>query len=205
MHSRVEKILATDGGIVSAPGLKRINLLPENAELLDWMLPAPAQGVMAVIGRDSDPQLEELIGKINHHETFICAQVERDFMSSVEAGCASPLGAFCQPIKGGFTFEGALLSLDGRRKFSIRRLSPMQVAGSWTSYDSRNTGQWRTKQWRNTCTATQRRVMPEEIDKTNALALDMGLKLHDIEVLDLVPMSFEIKAADIAMVEFLRR
>ena len=41
----------------------------------------------------------------------------------------------------------------------------------------------------------------KEIDKKQrSLALEMGLKLHDIRVLDLVPMSFEIKAADIAMV-----
>lgn len=203
MHSRLEKILATDGGIVSAPGLKRINLLPENAELLDWMLPAPAQGVMAVIGRDNDSQLEELIGKINHHETYICARVERDFMSSVEAGCASPLGAFCQPIKGGFTFEGALLSLDGRHKLSVRRTVPnaeWQEAGHLAAQEILANGgaklmaEIRAQQPKDV-------LCLKEIDKNQrSLALDMGLKLHDIEVLDLVPISFEIKAADIAMV-----
>ena len=203
MHSRVEKILATDGGIVSAPGLKRINLLPENAELLDWMLPAPAQGVIAVIGRDSDPQLEELIGKINHHETYICARVERDFMSSVEAGCASPLGAFCQSIKGGFTFEGALLSLDGRRKLSVSRTvrtTEWQEAGHLAAQELLDNGgvklmaEIRAQQPKDV-------LCLKEIDKKQrSLALEMGLKLHDIEVLDLAPMSFEIKSADIAMV-----
>ena len=121
MHTRVDKILAADGGIVSAPGLERINLLPNNAELLDWMLPAPAQGIMSVIGRDGDPQLEELVSTVNHLQTFICAQIERDFMAAAEAGCASPLGALCQPENNSFTFEGALLSVDGQQKISISR------------------------------------------------------------------------------------
>ena len=70
MLTRVNKIFASDGGIVSAPGLERINLLPDNAELLDWMLPAPAQGVIAVIGRDEDSEVEEVVILINYFQTF---------------------------------------------------------------------------------------------------------------------------------------
>jgi uroporphyrinogen-III synthase len=41
----------------------------------------------------------------------------------------------------------------------------------------------------------------KEIDKEQRnLALEMGLKLHDIEVLNLVPTSFKIEVADIAIV-----
>ncbi len=203
MHTRVEKILAADGGIVSGPGLARINLLPENAELLDWMLPAPAQGVMAIVGRDGDPQLEEIIGKINHEETYICATIERDFMAAVEAGCASPLGALCQPTEGGYNFEGALLSLDGKEKLSVRRLihsNDWQQAGSLAAAELLANGgsalmdEIRAKQPKDV-------LCLKEIDKKQrSLALDMGLKLHDIEVLNLLPISFDIKAANIAMV-----
>ena len=203
MHTRVEKILAADGGIVSAPGLERINLLPQNAELLDWMLPAPAQGIMAVIGRDGDTQLEEIVGTINHHQTYICATVERNFMSEVEAGCASPLGALCQPKGGGFSFEGALLSLDGKKKLSVsRKISKNE----W-----RQAGNLAAKELLANGGATLmkeiRRAQPKdilclkEIDKEQRkLGLEMGLKLHDIEVLNLIPTSFEIEVADIAIV-----
>lgn len=203
MHTRVEKILASDGGIVSAPGLERIKLLPDNAELLDWMLPAPAQGVMAIVGRDGDPKLEEFIGKINHLETYICATVERDFMAAVEAGCASPLGALCQPAEGGYSFEGALLSLDGKEKLSVQRLvhnNDWQQAGSLAAAELLANGgaalmdEIRAKQPKDV-------LCLKEIDKKQrSLALDMGLKLHDIEVLNLLPISFETKATDIAMV-----
>ena len=203
MHTRVEKILASDGGIVSAPGLKRINLLPENAELLNWMLPAPAQGIMAVIGRDGDPQLKEFIGKINHPETYVCARIERDFMASVEAGCASPLGALCQPIKDGITFEGALLSLDGQRKLSVSLTFPFrewQEAGHLAAQEllanggSKLMAEIRAQQPKDV-------LCLKEIDKEQrSLALEMDLKLHDIKVLDLVPMSFKIKVTDIAIV-----
>lgn len=203
MHTRVEKILESDGGIVSAPGLARINLLPKNAELLNWMLPAPAQGVMAVVGRDGDPLLEEFIGKINHLETHICATVERDFMAAVEAGCASPLGALCRPTKGGFSFEGALLSLDGQKKLTVSRTvttTDWQKAGYIEAQELLKNGgttlmeEIRAQQPKDV-------LCLKEISNTQrSLALEMGLKLHDVEVLDLVPIKFEINAADIAMV-----
>ena len=203
MHTRVEKILASDGGIVSAPGLARIDLLPENAELLDWMLPAPAQGIMAVVGRDGDPFLEDCIGQINHSETYICATVERDFMASVEAGCASPLGALCQPTKGGFSFEGALLSLDGQKKLTVCRkvtTTNWQEAGNLAAKELLDHGgaalmeEIRAQQPKDVL------CLKEIEQKQRRLALEMGLKLHDVEVLDLVPITFKIKAADIAMV-----
>lgn len=203
MHTRVDKILATDGGIVSAPGLERINLLPDNAELLDWMLPAPAQGIMAVIGRDGDPQLEELVGTVNHLQTFICAQVERDFMAAAEAGCTSPLGALCQPENNGFTFKGALLSVDGQQKISI---SHTIHSSEWSNAGKRaadelleNGGSELMKQIR----ALQPKdvLCLKEINKEQrTLALEMGLKLHDIEVLNLIPKYFEFVHAEVVMV-----
>ncbi|MGB1281398.1 MAG: hydroxymethylbilane synthase [Schleiferiaceae bacterium] len=202
MHTRVEKILASDGGIVSAPGLARINLLPENAELLDWMLPAPAQGVMAIVGRDNDPKLEAMLSAINDQETYICARVERDFMAAVETGCASPLGALCRPTRGGFSFEGALLSLDGQKKLTVSRTvttTDWQKAGYTAAQELLNNGgsvlmeEIRAQQPKDI-------LCLKEIDqKQRRLALEIGLKLHDVEVLDLVPITFEIKAADIAM------
>ena len=203
MHTRVEKILASDGGIVSAPGLARINLLPENAELLDWMLPAPAQGVMAIVGRDGDPKLEEFTGQINHSETYICATVERDFMAAVEAGCASPLGALCRPTKGGFSFEGALLSLDGQKKLTFSRTvttTDWQKAGHTAAQELLNNGGAALMEEIRALQPKDVLCLKEVNKEQRAQALDMGLKLHDVEVLDLVPITFEIKAADIAMV-----
>ena len=117
-------------------------------------------------------------------------------MSSVEAGCASPLGAFCQSIKGGFTFEGALLSLDGRRKLSVSRTvrtTEWQEAGHLAAQEVLDNGgvklmaEIRAQQPKDV-------LCLKEIDKKQrSLALEMGLKLHDIEVLDLAPMSLKSK------------
>ena len=124
-------------------------------------------------------------------------------MSEVEAGCASPLGALCQPKGGGFSFEGALLSLDGKKKLSVsRKISKNE----W-----RQAGNLAAKELLANGGATLmkeiRRAQPKdilclkEIDKEQRkLGLEMGLKLHDIEVLNLIPTSFEIEVADIAIV-----
>ncbi|HCP41068.1 MAG TPA: hydroxymethylbilane synthase [Cryomorphaceae bacterium] len=203
MHTRVKKILSADGGIVSAPALQRIGLLPNNAELLDWMLPAPAQGVIAVIGRDGDTRLEKLVGKINHLQTYVCAEVERDFMASVESGCASPLGALCLPTNRGFSFEGALLSLDGKKKVSIK-----QDFGKGNGNDVGKIAAQRllVRGGREIIDAI-RELQPKdilclkEIDKVQrTAALEMGLKLHDIEVLNLVPQSFELGEGEVVII-----
>jgi hydroxymethylbilane synthase len=203
MHTRLKKILAGNGGIVSAPGLERINLLPENAELLDWMLPAPAQGVMAVIGREIDVQLDEMLSKVNHQQTFICAYVERDFMAAVESGCASPLGALCQPTANGFTFKGALLSLDGKQKITVNRALnnfSWKLGGEQAAEELLAQG---GKELMDEIRAQQPKdiLCLKEIDQTQRVAaLKMGLKLHDIEVLHLIPSSFELFDAQIAIV-----
>ncbi len=124
-------------------------------------------------------------------------------MASVEAGCASPLGALCQPIKDGITFEGALLSLDGQRKLSVSLTFPSrewQEAGHLAAQEllanggSKLMAEIRAQQPKDV-------LCLKEIDKEQrSLALEMDLKLHDIKVLDLVPMSFRIKVTDIAIV-----
>ena len=203
MLTRVNKIFASDGGIVSAPGLERINLLPDNAELLDWMLPAPAQGVIAVIGRDEDSEVEEIVGLINHFQTFACAQIERDFMSAIEAGCAAPLGALCQPHDDGFIFNGALISLDGQNKITLSRLvsyDQWKGAGSVAAQELLNNGGYQLMQEIRALQPKDILCLKEIDEKQRALALEMGLKLHDLEVLNLVPKSFEISYSKIAII-----
>ena len=53
VNTRLRKIDEHEwnGAIFAAAGLERINLRPENSIDLDWMLPAPAQGAIAIVCR----------------------------------------------------------------------------------------------------------------------------------------------------------
>ena len=43
-----------DGAIFAEAGLQRVNLLPDNYTRLNWMIPAPAQGAVAVVALEDN-------------------------------------------------------------------------------------------------------------------------------------------------------
>ncbi|MGB1119811.1 MAG: hydroxymethylbilane synthase [Chitinophagales bacterium] len=92
MDTRLKKCRDSAGGILSKSGLERIDLLPEDAEVLDWMVPAPGQGCVAVVMRKDHSQCEVIRQKLNHLQTETCVSIERSSMRAIEAGCSVPLG-----------------------------------------------------------------------------------------------------------------
>ncbi|MEX0997284.1 MAG: hydroxymethylbilane synthase [Flavobacteriaceae bacterium] len=123
VNTRLQKLQDNNwnGAIFAEAGLERINLKPKDYLSLDWMLPAPAQGAMLVVAMEKDTHIREALTKLNHTETEICVHIEREFLKVLEGGCTAPIGAFAK-IKGNkLHFEGNLLSLDGKQKFSVQK------------------------------------------------------------------------------------
>ncbi len=123
VNTRLKKLSESDwnGAIFAAAGLERINLKPENHIELSWMIPAPAQGAMVIVAMQNDEYSREAVGKLNHFNTQICTQIERDFLRTLEGGCTAPIGALATIIENQIRFEGALLSLDGQEKLHIEK------------------------------------------------------------------------------------
>jgi hydroxymethylbilane synthase len=115
----------TDAVIFAKAGLERLGLLDENAVILDWMLPAPAQGIVGITCRDDDPQMKEVCGKINHHNTFIEGSVERQFLQTLMGGCSVPLSAWARIQGDEINFDGAMHAFDGSRHFRIHDNKPV--------------------------------------------------------------------------------
>lgn len=116
------------GTIFAQAGLERINLLPKDALVLDWMIPAPAQGAMLIVAKEEDNFLREILAPLNHEASAITTAVERHFLRTLEGGCKTPIGALAQ-IKGtSVHFEGVFFSLDGRQKFSVQKTVPIANA-----------------------------------------------------------------------------
>ena len=92
MDTRLKKCRDSAGGILSKSGLERIEMLPGDAEVLDWMVPAPGQGCVAVVMRKDHPQCDMIRQKVNHLQTETCVSIERSSMRAIEAGCSVPLG-----------------------------------------------------------------------------------------------------------------
>lgn len=123
VQTRLQKLedSAWDGAIFAAAGLERLEIKPEHLEVLDWMLPAPAQGALMVAVREDAPEVYTMVNQLNHPKTEFCVGIERHFLRALEGGCTAPIGAHAYVEGDQLKFEGAVFSLDGREAVSITR------------------------------------------------------------------------------------
>lgn len=123
VNTRLQKLNDNNwnGAIFASAGLERIDKKPENHVVLDWMIPAPAQGAMVVVVNEDDSFSCEAVAKLNDRETDICTHIERQFLRVLEGGCTAPIGAFAHFEGNKIMFQGALFSLDGKQKISVSK------------------------------------------------------------------------------------
>lgn len=130
VNTRLKKTENSDwqGTIFAAAGLKRIDLDHHISLYLDWMVPAPAQGAMAVMTREDDKSLIEELQRLNHRETALCTGAERKFLNIMEAGCSAPVGAFAVVKDSELHFKAVALTVDGRERFDYERTTGLSQA-----------------------------------------------------------------------------
>jgi hydroxymethylbilane synthase len=130
VNTRLRKVKESNwtGAIFAAAGLERINLRPDNAVELDWMLPAPAQGAIIVICRENDKYSFDASALLNDEHTALCTHIERDFLRMLLGGCSTPISAFAKVEDGEVIFKGNILSKDGTQKKEITKKAPIGKA-----------------------------------------------------------------------------
>jgi len=130
VNTRLQKLDKNqwNGAIFAAAGLERIHLKPKNHQVLDWMIPAPAQGAMMVVVNQDDFYSFEAVNQLNHIETEICTHIERQFLKTLEGGCTAPIGALAQynEADDSLYFKGVLLAVDGKQKIETEKNVPIQ-------------------------------------------------------------------------------
>jgi hydroxymethylbilane synthase len=128
VNLRMQKLNDNDwnGALFAAAGLERIGLKPEKYEVLDWMIPAPAQGAMVVLAMANDEFCWQAVSELNDLETDICTYIERQFLRTLEGGCTAPIGAIAKFTEDTIEFKGALFSIDGTQKIEIERVVPIE-------------------------------------------------------------------------------
>ncbi len=117
-----------NGTVFAKAGLERIGLLPQDALILDWMIPAPAQGAMLVVAKATDTFSRDILAPLNHKNSEIATSIERQFLRTLEGGCTAPIGALAQIKNQSVYFEGALFSLNGQKKISVQKTIPLSEA-----------------------------------------------------------------------------
>lgn len=118
VQTRLNKLEASNwsGIIMAQAGLERIGLLPKRYEVLDWMLPAPAQGAIMIVCRETDTATFENIRSLNDAQTALCTKIERDFLRTLMGGCSTPISALAAINEDKVFFKGNIISPDGKEK-----------------------------------------------------------------------------------------
>jgi hydroxymethylbilane synthase len=100
VDSRLRKLAAgeVDALVLAMAGLARLGLLDGAATPLEpsLLMPAPAQGVLAVECRTDDPVTAAQLRTLDHAPTRAAAIAERGFLAGLDAGCSTPVGALAE-------------------------------------------------------------------------------------------------------------
>ena len=84
-----------DAIILAWIGLNRLDLLkdiPYTSKLpLELMIPPMGQAALGIQILSNNDALLKIAQSLNDHDTYLCTKIERDFISSIGAGCSAPV------------------------------------------------------------------------------------------------------------------
>jgi hydroxymethylbilane synthase len=87
-----------DAILIASAGVERLELdtsdLHVEKILPTEIIPAPAQGILAIQTREKDAELRTLLKKIDHPETRIISVLERTVLNLFKGGCQTPVGVY---------------------------------------------------------------------------------------------------------------
>ncbi|MCT1563287.1 hydroxymethylbilane synthase [Corynebacterium glucuronolyticum] len=103
-----------DAVILAHAGLTRIGRGDEATQVFDptYLMPAPAQGILAV---ESRTHVDAISTLIDDHAT-LSAQAERAVLSTLQAGCTAPLAAYSTVSGDEITLTAGAFALDGSKQ-----------------------------------------------------------------------------------------
>lgn len=117
--TRIGKFEASDldAMILAFAGLHRLEMDSYVKQIIpvDVMIPAVAQGVVAVEIRADDFSMAEITKRISDRETEKSVAAERSFLRTLEGGCQVPIGGFATLEKDEIYLRGFVGSIDGSR------------------------------------------------------------------------------------------
>ncbi|MEV4538819.1 hydroxymethylbilane synthase [Asanoa sp. NPDC049518] len=123
-----------DAVVIARAGVVRLGRADEITETLDpmLMLPAPAQGALAVECRHDDHDLVAELGALDDGPTRAAVTAERALLATLEAGCSAPVAAYAELAEGEdgdeIYLRGAVISADGERAIRLSRTGTPSAA-----------------------------------------------------------------------------
>jgi len=105
-----------DAIILAAAGVERLGWGERITERLstDVCLPAVGQGSIGIEIREGDPEVYEVVHKLNHFPSEAAITAERALLRRLEGGCQIPIGALGTVEGDELTLKGVVAGLDGK-------------------------------------------------------------------------------------------
>ena len=104
-----------DAAVLALAGLRRLGLEGRATHVFGFeeLVPAPAQGVLAVECRTDDVRVRSMLAAIDDLALRQTVTAERSFLATLEAGCSFPAGAYAEQFGSTLKLHG-LIARDGR-------------------------------------------------------------------------------------------
>jgi len=129
IDTRIKKIEKGeyDGAVLALAGLKMLSLEKHAKEIfpIKDFVPTAGQGIIAVQCREKDEEIREILRKINHTETEICALTERSFLKTLGGDCNTAVGCSAILKKENIQLNAQLFSDDGKKVFNVMKLGKL--------------------------------------------------------------------------------
>lgn len=87
-----------DATLLAKAGLDRLGLTDKAASILETeeMLPAVAQGAIAILARDGDEETRRLLAPLNDPATATAVACERAFLARLDGSCRTPIAGLAE-------------------------------------------------------------------------------------------------------------
>ncbi len=125
VETRIKKLDAgeVDAAVLALAGLKRLRLEGRATAIVpvEEMLPAPAQGAIALEIRVEDERAARYVAAINHEPSSLCIATERAFVAELGGDCHTPIAALAQIEGGMLRFRAAIFKPDGSTRLMTAR------------------------------------------------------------------------------------
>jgi hydroxymethylbilane synthase len=121
-----------DAVILAEAGLMRLALTGRITERLslDDFMPAPGQGILALVAREDNTKILELVQSIEDSPTRAQAEAERELVEVLEGGCKVPIGALASSNRDSLRVTGCILSNDGKTRIESTKSGNIKEAAS---------------------------------------------------------------------------
>ena len=136
VDTRLSKVTTgeLDAVLLARAGLARLDRLDAITEVLDplQMLPAAAQGALAIECRANDSELCQLLGTLDDQDARAAVTAERALLAALEAGCTAPVGALAEVAVGDdgpeLFLRGSVTAVDGSDAVRLSATGPVHTA-----------------------------------------------------------------------------